>query len=146
MKSMRVRLVAVAALSCAALAGCTGQDDEAPTPDAASPPDSSEAPISANAVTQIPVRLTCTTDLRQQGGPPFRDGSEGGAESPEQAVESWLASPLSGGRYGPDFALDESMRRAWILREDGTAEARVRLDLLEGGFFVETYFACASTN
>ena len=107
---------------------------------------SSEAPISTNAVTQVPVRLACATDLRQLAGPPFRDESQGGSASAEQAVESWLASPMSGGRYGPNFVLDDSMRRAWILREDGTAEARVRLDLLEVGYFVETYFACASAN
>ncbi|GAB2755689.1 hypothetical protein GCM10027020_04790 [Nocardioides salsibiostraticola] len=140
---MRVRVVAVAGLSCLALAGCTGQDAE--VSDGISRSDSSEAPVSANAVTQPPVRLTCATDLRQQASPPFRDGSEGGSRSAEQAVESWLAGPLSGGRYGPDFVLDDSMGRAWILREDGTAEARVRVDLLEGGYFVETYFACAST-
>lgn len=94
-----------------------------------------------------PVGLTCISNQRVVGAPPFRDVSTGGAATPGEAVEAWLKSPLSGNFYGPDldFILEDSMNRAWILRDDGRAGARVDLKLEAGGYFVDTYEACPTT-
>jgi heat shock protein HslJ len=90
----------------------------------------------------IPTELTCPTELRAVGNVPFFDETAPGSSTPEGAVEAWLNGPLSGS-LGPGYVMDEDKSHAWILRPDGTAVARVKVELtVGGGYFYYGHEAC----
>ena len=124
---MSRRSAAVAILALVALSGCAEEVPKEPA---------SESP------TGTPFDLTCPTNFRSVSTPPYFDEAAPGAKSPESAVETWLGSDMGRG-LGPDYALDESRTHAWILRTNGTAEARVTVKLtVGGGYFYFGHEAC----
>ena len=124
---MSMRIAVVGVLAVATLSGCSEAGSN----------------MSADSASdESPRDLTCPTDLRSVSSPPFFDESAAGAPSPEGAVEAWLGSGMGRG-LGPDYALDESRSHAWILRDDGTAEAHVSVKLTAGGgYFYYGHEAC----
>ncbi|GAB3253661.1 hypothetical protein [Nocardioides dilutus] len=90
----------------------------------------------------VPQALTCPTEMRAAADAPFFDESAPGATTPEAAVEAWLEGAF-GRSFGPEYVMDEDKKHAWILRADGTAEARVTVKLTAGGgYFYYGHEAC----
>lgn len=120
--------VAAATVFGLALAACGQSADSAPKPGT-----ESSTPAAA------PTDLTCPSDERV--------GTDGGllAEQPDgldtrdEAIEAWL-SRMQG--WGEDYVLTDNRRGAWILREDGTAHAKVDF-IRHQGFTVHGYTACS---
>ena len=62
-----------------------------------------------------------------------------GFDTPRQAVRVWLSTS---DWPDADFVLSDDATEAWVLRDDGTAQARVGL-LEHDGFTVHGYDACS---
>ena len=114
------------ALTVAACLAACGHHDGRPTPAAGS--------------TREPTDLTCP------GGDAV--GTDGGylAELPdgfdtrEEAVESWLSQNHD---FTGPYVISADGRGAWLVREDGTAKARLEF-LRHSGFTVHGYERCTS--
>ena len=130
---MSLRIAVVVVLACAGLSACT-EDEERRQPD----PEPSQTP----AQLATPRELSCASELRSVSAPPYFDEAARGAPSPETALEKWLASPIARG-LGPDYIFDKNKKYAWVLRSDGTAEARVHVKRTSGGgYFYYGHEAC----
>lgn len=132
---MTLRSTVVALLACSGLSACT-EDEERSQPD----PEPSQTP----ARLATPRELTCPSELRSVSAPPYFDEAARGAPTPEEALDRWLGSPIARG-LGPDYVFDDDRNYAWVLRGDGTAEARVHVKLTSGGgYFYYGHEACGS--
>lgn len=99
-------------------------------------------PVTVTSGSSSPRGLTCPTEMRAAASPPFFDETAPGATTPEGAVETWLAGPV-GKAFGPEYVMDANKRHAWLLRPDGTAEARVTVKLtIGGGYLYYGHEAC----
>jgi len=134
---MRTLQLVVLGAAAALLAACG-------TADGSAPPAPADKAASAKATETSPAAppkdLTCPTDLRVATDGGLLAELPNGYDTRAEAVEAFLAVD---DQWGDDYVLAEGGESAWILREDGTAEARVSF-LRHQGFTVHGYQACAS--
>lgn len=100
------------------------------------------APVTAASSTtnRVPTGLTCTGLIVSTAGGLFAGSIPDGYKTREAAVDAWLAHAPR--RYSRDYVISSNGRVAWLLRKDGTAEAKLRF-LRHRGFAVHGYEACA---
>lgn len=134
-RRMRMRLVSMTLLAALAPACLVGCGDTTSASDAASEP--SEV---------VPSELDCRGSEREVFAAPFFNEEAEGAETPQEAVDSWLGTSLATPRFGPEseYVMDEGTGDAWLLSADGTAVGRVHTKLTSGGgYFYYGHEACA---
>lgn len=97
------------------------------------------APTATPTASVLPKKLTCSSgrSVATDGGLLVAGAELNGAETAAEAVQAWMAS-----QGGTDYVLTGDATGAWVLRADGTAQAKVNL-LLSDGWVVHGYEACA---
>ena len=108
--------------------------------------ESADEPAASAPQPPAPTALSCPSDTSVHTAGGLLSKMPNGFDTREEAVEDWLSrskSPTGGDWGGADYIIDENGREAWILRDDGTAVARVRF-LRHSGFTVHGYNACTS--
>ncbi|MDP9821360.1 hypothetical protein J2S59_001169 [Nocardioides massiliensis] len=76
--------------------------------------------------------------------PPFRSEEPHEATTPAQAVERTLSSGMAQAfGWGTDYALSADEHTAWVLREDGTAVAALRIEKFGRFYAMDGFEACA---
>ena len=115
---------------------------------ACSPSDAPEAspvttPESAKSEAATPIQLDCPGDetVQTDGGLRSPGALMIGHASPMIAVQAWMES-----QGGDDFVLDSAESTAWVLRDDGTAQARLNVvQVTYGeGWVVQGFEACTA--
>ena len=86
-----------------------------------------------------PTDLTCPTVERVQTDGGYLAELPDGFDTREEAVEAFLANNNA---FDDDYALGPDGKSAWVLRADGTAEARLTF-LRHSGYTVHGYEACS---
>lgn len=116
-----------------AVASCAANDQAA----ARSPQPSALA--ATPTAPELPKKLTCPSGrtVATDGGLLVAGAELNGTETAAEAVKAWMAS-----QGGTDYVLTDDATGAWVLRADGTAQAKLNL-LLSDGWLVHGYEACA---
>lgn len=97
------------------------------------------APTATPTASELPKKLTCPSgrSVATDGGLLMAGAELNGTETAAEAVKAWMTS-----QGGTDYVLTGDASGAWVLRADGTAQAKVNL-LLSDGWLVHGYEACA---
>lgn len=133
MKMSRIAILAVLTLG---LSSCSSGDE----PPSSAPPFS---PSTEASTVATPVRLVCPDDQTVQSDGGLRASGEriSGQTSPMSAAEAWVKE-----QGGDEVVLSADQSTAWVLRADGTAQARLEVvQVLDGdGWTVQGFKACVS--
>lgn len=106
---------------------------------------SPEVRSGAPAPRPAPTQLSCPSNEMVSTAGGYLKKMPDGFDTREEAVESWLATTrnLDGEDWSDaDYVIAEGGHEAWVLRDNGSAQARVDF-LFSSGFTVQGYDACA---